>query len=418
MKVLFASVPQSGHVLPLLPLARALAAQGDEVVFATGPNAVPLIDAVGVRTIGVGGGFDVWWQALAARTRGKPGDGLPPERIGPYFAPRLFAEAGAAEMVDELLGTVRDLRPDLVVYDSYCFAAPLAAAIEGVPSVHHTIGPGLDVTILELCTDALSPLWRSFGYAVPPFAGLYRGLTIDVCPRHLGPGHPPVATDVQAMRPVTVRDGTDGTLPSESPDWLGSLRDRPVVYVTLGTMSNTDTGVFRAAIEALADEPVNVVVTVGRNGDPAALAPVPDNARVERFVPQALVLPHCAAVIHHAGSGTMFGALAYGLPQVAIPQGADNFVNARVLADAGVAVQLLPGSVTAASVRGAIRRVLDDASFGSAAKQIADEIARMPTAAEVAEMLTDRHAGGGILNGGMLADRHAGESTTPDSSSR
>ena len=390
VKVLFASVPQSGHVLPLLPLAQALAAQGDEVVFATGPDAVPLVDAPGVRAVGIGDGFGAWWQALAARTRGKPGDGLSPERIGPYFAPRLFAEAGAADMVDELLGTVRDVRPDLVVYDSYCFAAPLVAAIDGVPSVHHTIGPGVDVTTLELCTDALSPLWRSFGYTVPPFAGLYRGLTIDVCPRGLGPGHPPIAMDIQAMRPVAASDGSDGTAPANSPDWLSPLTARPVVYVTLGTMSNTDTEVFRAAIDALAGEPVNIVVTVGRNGDPAALAPVPENAHIERFVPQALVLPHCAAVIHHAGSGTMFGALAHGLPQVAIPQGADNFVNAQVLADAGVAVQLLPGSVSAASVRAAIRRVLDDASFRFAAKQIAGDIAVMPTPADVARLLNGR----------------------------
>jgi hypothetical protein len=390
MRVLFAAVPQSGHILPLLPLAGALAGQGDEVVFATGPDAVALIDASGVEAIGIGDGFAAWWDALAARTRGKPGDGLPPERIMPYFTPRLFAEAGAADMVDELLGTVRDVRPDLVVHDSYCFAAPLVAAIEGVGSVHHTIGPAIDSATLELCTDSLSPLWRSFGYAVPPFAGLYRGLTVEVCPRSLAAGHPPIATDLHWMRPVALPDALAA---ADAPDWLRAMASRPMVYVTLGTFSNADTRVFRAALAALAGEAVNVVITVGRNGDPAALQPVPANVRLERFVPQALLLPHCVAVIHHAGSGTMFGALAHGLPQVAIPQGADNFVNARVLAHAGAGVRLDPGSVSESSMRSAIRKVLDDAGFAAAAKRLARDIAAMPPPAELAAMLRRRHTG-------------------------
>ena len=34
MRVIFCCVPQTGHTLPLLPLAQAFAAQGDEVIVA------------------------------------------------------------------------------------------------------------------------------------------------------------------------------------------------------------------------------------------------------------------------------------------------------------------------------------------------------------------------------------------------
>lgn len=96
-----------------------------------------------------------------------------------------------------------------------------------------------------------------------------------------------------------------------------------------------NTEVFRTAIAGLAGEDVEVVVTLGVDNDPAALGPVPANARVERFIPQAELLPRCSVVIHHGGSGTMYGSLAHGVPQVALPQGADNFVNGWLLARCG-----------------------------------------------------------------------------------
>jgi hypothetical protein len=379
MKVLVTVVPQAGHVYPLLPLTRALVEQGDDVVLATGPDAMPLAADSGARVTSVGKGFDAWWQALSARTRGIPGDGLAPERVIPYFLPRLFAEAGAVDMVDDLLALAKAFAPDVIVHDGFTFAAPLVAALLGVRSVHHTIGSPVDVTTLEICADVLSPLWRSMGRDVPPFAGIYSGVTVDVFPPSLGFAFPAIATDVRPMRPTALplRD-------AQLPPSLADLPERPIVYGTLGTMSNTDTSIFRAILEGLADEPVNVVLTVGSNNDPAELGPLPPNARVEQFVPQAALLPHCAAVIHHAGSGTMLGALAHRLPQLAIPQGADNFVNARLLESAGAGRLIPPGEVTGERVRVDVRAILDDARYRANASRVGDEIARMPPPRQVA----------------------------------
>lgn len=379
MKVLVTVVPQAGHVYPLLPLTKALVEQGDDVVLATGPDAMPLAADSGARVTSVGKGFDAWWQALSARTRGIPGDGLAPERVIPYFLPRLFAEAGAVDMVDDLLALAKAFAPDVIVHDGFTFAAPLVAALLGVRSVHHTIGSPVDVATLEICADVLSPLWRSMGRDVPPFAGIYSGVTVDVFPPSLGFAFPAIATDVRPMRPTALplRD-------AQLPPSLADLPERPIVYGTLGTMSNTDTSIFRAILEGLADEPVNVVLTVGSNNDPAELGPLPPNARVEQFVAQAALLPHCAAVIHHAGSGTMLGALAHRLPQLAIPQGADNFVNARLLESAGAGRLIPPGEVTGERVRVDVRAILDDARYRANASRVGDEIARMPPPRQVA----------------------------------
>jgi MGT family glycosyltransferase len=163
--------------------------------------------------------------------------------------------------------------------------------------------------------------------------------------------------------------------------------EHPLVYLTLGTFSNNDLDLFRLVLKALENEPVNVLATIGRDNDLSALAPVPDNARVEQYIPQAEVLPYCAAVVHHAGAGTMLGVLAHGLPSVTLPQSADNFINANLLAVAGAAHTLMPGEVTGAAVRAALRTVLGTGTYRQRARKLAEEIAAMPSADDVAAEL-------------------------------
>jgi UDP:flavonoid glycosyltransferase YjiC (YdhE family) len=87
--------------------------------------------------------------------------------------------------------------------------------------------------------------------------------------------------------------------------------------------------------------------------------------------------------VHHGGSGTMLGALAHGLPQLLIPQGADQFINAQALAPTGAALSLLPEQISPDAVAAALRELLDEQSFRDAARRIAAEIDAMPAPAKV-----------------------------------
>ena len=66
----------------------------------------------------------------------------------------------------------------------------------------------------------------------------------------------------------------------------------------------------------------------------------PGRVRVERYVPQALVLPNRDVVISHAESGSVLAAAAQGLPQLCLPQGADQFLNAAAVESAGLRLPL------------------------------------------------------------------------------
>jgi UDP:flavonoid glycosyltransferase YjiC (YdhE family) len=367
LRVVFACVPQAGHLRPLLPLAGALAAAGAEVVVASGPGVEDAVEAAGFECVTVGPGFGEWFGRLAGRTRGQPGAGLAPEAVERYFVPRLFAEVGLDLMVDGLAELLRHRRPDLLVFEPYVLAAPLAGALAGVPVVEHTIGLPLDPLVAELVRDAITPAWVAAGLPAPgpsPAA-----LTLDVCPPTLGGGVPDNRR--QPLRPVPLPVAGE-PLPVDLPH-----PGRPLVYFTLGTFSNSALAVFDLVLRALADLPVNVLVTAGDDDTAAALGEAPGNAVVTGFLPQTAILPHCAAVVHHAGAGTTFGALAAGLPALALPQSADNFSIARRLDAVGAARVLMPAAVTEDAVRAAVCDLLADAGTRAAAGRLAAEIAAM-----------------------------------------
>jgi MGT family glycosyltransferase len=149
-----------------------------------------------------------------------------------------------------------------------------------------------------------------------------------------------------------------------------------------------DVEFFRAAIVAAHDHDVEVVVTVGPAGDPAALGPLPDGVYVERYLPQNELLPHCAAVISNGGSGSTLGALAVGVPLVIVPNSSPSQLrNARAIAASGVGRALDRADATADRLRTELRELLRCASYRRAAERVAAEIAAMPAPEEVVGLL-------------------------------
>ena len=140
-------------------------------------------------------------------------------------------------------------------------------------------------------------------------------------------------------------------------------------------------------IAALARLPVRVLVTVGPDGHPEALGPQPDHVHVERWVDQPRVLQHCDVVVSHAGSGTFLGALAEGLPQLCLPQAADQFRNTAGGLRAGVVVALRPDESSPEAIASAVGALLTDEALHRRARGVADEIAAMPSPDDVVDRL-------------------------------
>jgi len=378
MRVLFSCTASDGHFLPLVPLAHGFASAGHEVAFATAASFAARVNADGFALLPAGQSL-AELQAAMAPFRARLEE-LPPDERRPYGFTWRFATVDAPAKVDQLLGEVTAWQPALVVHETADLAAPAVAAALGIPSAQHSFGRLLPPDCIERAAPVTADMWRGLGLEPDPASGLYRGPYIDIWPSSLQDNVPPAGTVVEQLRPVTPTSG--------DPAWEARLDGgRRTVYVTLGTVFN-DLSQFRVLLDALADFDCNVLATVGRNNDPAALDPIPKNAIVEQYVRQTDVLPFCDVAVGHGGSGSTLAALAHGLPMLLLPQAADQFENAAACAASGAAIGLRPGAVTVDAVRTAVRSLLDDTAPRAVAEAVAREIASMPSPTDVVDGLT------------------------------
>lgn len=371
MRVLFTCVSGLGHFAPLVPLAHAFRDRGDAVAFAAAGSLALRAEAAGLDLLRTGlDEEEVNARFAPARAESQR---LPIPERRPFVFSHRFARIEAPARVDELRSHAEAFRPDLIVHDASELASALVGAQLGIPTVHHTFGRMIPWETIEAAADAVRPMWERAGLDPEPYAGMFRGAFVDICPPSLGSDRPPEGTRVLPRRP----------LDAEVADHAG---ERPFVYVTLGTVV-TSTRTLDILLEGLAGLDADVLLTTGWQNDPAGLRAIPANATVERFVPQDEILPRCSLIVTHAGSGSTLGALAHGLPLLAVPHAADQFDNAAASAAAGVARVVMPDELSPRAIRDAARALLEEPGYRDAARAVAAEIAAMPSAAEVAEQL-------------------------------
>ena len=370
VRVLCTCLPGFGHFLPLTPLARAGADAGHEMAFATAAAFCPQVEKLGFAAFPAGLSFAAQLEEAARR--------FPEQHAMPFgqdrflsFVPRMLAGVAAPPRASELVPIIREWRPDVLVHEETEFGGPAAAAAAGIPYADHSVGILRPLEMARLARDIIAPFWEEWEIELGPFGGLFRYLYLDVCPPSLQAPEIETIDVAEPMQNAHIEAG-DASLP----EWVDELRPVPTVYVSLGTLHQSRQ-VFIAILEGLRDEDLNVIVTIGADGDPAQLGPQPDNVHVEGFIPQAALLPHCDLVVNQGGTAIL-PILAHGLPLLILPQAANQFHNAEACVAAGVARSLPPSEVTAEAVRAEVQALREDAAYRERARTIAREIEAMP----------------------------------------
>lgn len=375
MKVLCTCIPATGHFEPLLPLAQAMTVAGHDLLFATAAGFQPEVVARGFAVRAAGLDLDALIEA--SEVPGPEGALPPDQRAG-----RMFARIAPRAMLQPLLALARDWQPDILVHSEGEYAAPLVAHLLGLPNVAvGWLSPMRPEPQLELLDRILAEFWNDSGARPQPYGGIFRHLFLDPCPPALQTDFGLALPKVRRIRPHAPDDAPPATIP----DWRRNMPAGPVVHVTFGTVAayNTAPEIYRAIIDGLAEEPVNLLVTVGRNNDPNELGPLRESVRVERFVPHSDLLPHCDAVVTHGGPGSTVVALAHGLPLVVIPGGgAAQTRIGHACERAGAGRMVAREDLSPAVVRAAILEVLRDPGFRANARAIAAEIRQMPPPVE------------------------------------
>jgi MGT family glycosyltransferase len=171
-------------------------------------------------------------------------------------------------------------------------------------------------------------------------------------------------------------------------DWLDRIpAERPWVHVTESTLAFGDPFLLRAAVRALAREPVEVIITTGRHRGPDMLGPLPANVHVTEWLSHGELLPRCSAVVTVGGKATVLAAMEAAVPLVLVPTTWDKPDNARRVTEAGAGVRLSPGRCTPERLRRAVYAVLDEGRYRAAAREMAMRLAAAPGPTGAAELL-------------------------------
>ncbi len=340
------------HIYPSLAVIAELVRRGHRVTYAVGESLASFVEPTGARVVP----FD---SLLPQGEETWPDD--------PAAAMHVFLDEAIAAF--PVLTTAYDGdRPDLLLYDIGGLAAPILGVRYGVPAVQlspaYVAWDGYEDDLADVLTpmrtsatgvayrEAYAEWLRDNGIEADPWDWItYPEHCLSLVPRIMQPHADRVRESVRFVGPCLD--------PARLADRTWSAPVGPVLYVSFGTGYNDRPDFYRLCIETFGNTPWQVVMSIGRRVDPAALGPIPPNVQVHEHVPQLAVLESARVFVTHAGMGGCTESLWFGVPTVAIPQGVDQFANAAMLDEIGTGVHLPFDEVTAETLRAAVERAVD-----------------------------------------------------------
>jgi UDP:flavonoid glycosyltransferase YjiC (YdhE family) len=372
LDVLVATWAGGGNLPPLLSVARVLADQGYAVRVLTSTATGEAAKAAGL-------------EVVPYRRSPQPDTTVTFESHAAAF----MAAAAGPEIASEVRDSVSRWRPRLLVADCMLPAALAGGKATGTPTasvVHFLYGPAreriasgsgwtTDFRQLNLTRVVLGlvPL------AHPIEAWEEPELVLVTAPRwfdhaadfpphvvHAGP------LGIRSPPPSDRESGSDGA-------------GRRVLIGFSTTAMPGQLEVVQAVCEACDLAGVAATLTLGPAIDAGSIR-APASVTVVPFAAHDEVLHSCAAVITHAGLGTTLRAIAHSVPQLMLPLGRDQHINAARVADLGAGIVLAAQSPPAA-IAAALVKLLDDDRFRAAAAAAAVRIeAEDPDATAVAAL--------------------------------
>jgi MGT family glycosyltransferase len=372
-RILAYTSPARGHLFPLTPVLDELRARGHDVALRTLSAEVETMR---------GRGFDA--KAIDPAIEAIEHEDWKEKRAQAALARsvRIFC-ARAEHDAPDLQAAIEQERPDALIVDIQCWGGLAAAEAWGGPWASFCpyplplpskdappFGPGLP--------PARGPLGRLRDRALRPLVLgtvekiVVRGLNGVRTDLGLGPidvetmfTKPPLLLYMTAEPFEYPRSDWPANIelvgpcawdpPADPPAWLAGV-ERPLVLVTTSSEFQDDGRLVRTALDALADEDVEVVATLPAAAIDGLSAPA--NARVLPFVPHGALLDRAACAVTHGGMGATQKALARGVPVCAVPFGRDQLEVARRVEIAGAGTRLPARRLSAERLRAKVREAM------------------------------------------------------------
>ena len=372
MRIFWFCIPAHGHTNPTIEVVRALTSRGHEVRYYS-------FEAFREKIEGAGAAFvpcDGFLEALDARAE---------RRLRKVSTTEMSVQSfrTTAAMDAMLSRDVPALRPDVIVTDSACFWGKLTAQKHRLPMVCSTT---------TFAFNEYSS--RYMKYSAAEMADMILGLPrVNRAMRRLRPLGYEVRSALDIVRDKNDTDTIVYTSekfqpfaesfdrahfrfvgPSVRRVEPGARDGRRRVYISLGTVINDRPAFYRHCLDALKDEPVDVLISCGEAFDPASLGALPANARVERRVDQMAVLAECSLFITHCGMNSASEGLYMAVPELLFPLTGEQQAVARRVAEMGAGRLLDPATAgSPEGIRDAVRRALADRALAEGARAMRED---------------------------------------------
>ena len=382
--IFFFSIPAHGHVNPTLPLVCELTARGHRVVYYETEEFREKIEAAGAEFISI-----------------EPYMPPAPENIdqvaGKDFASLIEMVSDTAIALDARIAQdIRAYQPALIVGDSVCFWGKLFARKYDIPFVCST-------TTLAFNRHTAKRMKQRPGEILRMLLGMPR---IEKRMQRLRSHGYPVNSLIDIIQNDEYTDTIVYTSRLFQPDaetfgenyaFVGPsvprrypriTQDRPLVYISLGTVLHNAPGFYRRCIAALKDMDCRAILSIGNSVSPASLEPLPANVQVFPRVNQLEVLSQADVFLTHCGMNSVSESLLTGVPMVLFPQHSEEEAVAGRVAELGAGRRLKGMSVRA--IRSALEAVLSNPQYRRKAQAIATDFARCGGAKQAASFIIQR----------------------------
>ena len=372
MKILFINLPYHGHVVPTIGLVQELLKQGCEVTYL-----MP---------------FD--WKDKVAES-GAVFAGYENHR---QLSEQIKNVFDAAEKIIDAF--------DLIIYEQFFFLGKHLAEKHGKPAVRIFTAPATNKKLMREYISSGGPLgvfrmkWLTKAFTKDIVKG--RGITLKT-DNWLDEiiENPPGLNLVYTLREYQpyIEDFSKEYFKFLGPSVYARKTEpieftkgnRPVIYISLGTIIKGDTVFFQICIESFRGEAVDVIISVGQKFDIKKLKNVPDNIHIYSSVPQNEVLEYADVFVTHGGMNSVSESLVTGTPMVVIPFMSDQPVNATQIEALGLGKRMKYKQVTSESLKQAVFSVLHDEQIAANMKKTQELIANAPGNAGGARMIIEHY---------------------------
>ena len=386
-------IPAHGHTNPMLPVVRELVRRGDEVRFYSFSEFQEKIEHTGAAFVCC----DKYLPGLSAREE---------ENLKKVSTTEMtIQDIRITKAMDEFLHEeFTAFNPDVVFTDSVCFWGKLNAWKYDVPMVVSTSTFAFNqmsstymknspkemaglIFGLPKVSGELNKL-KAYGYKVKGLFSLIQSDnqtdSVVYTSRKFQPYSESFSDHYIFVGPSLMTD----QLPDKN-------HERPLVYISLGTVINDRPDFYARCIGAFRDENVDVIISCGKTVDIAGLGELPENIRVIDYVDQLDVLSKADVFITHCGMNSVSESLYMAAPMVLFPQTNEQEAVARRVREIGAGINLKDDS--AAGIRAAVREILNTPSYQKAAQECSDDFRSCPGAEGAADFIESApHASDGV----------------------